>query len=61
MEIGIIEQRRSTHLKNLKCHEPWKPSITIIKAAITTMRKKRIFASLLMSNSSEPIFDLGFF
>ncbi len=58
-EIGMIEQRRRTNLKNISPQFPWKPFNTTIVPAKKSMRIKRIFERKFISSSTRPIFDLG--
>jgi len=57
----MIEQRRSTNLKNIRPQFPWNPFNTTMVPAKKSMRMKRILDKKLISWSIRPIFDYGEF
>jgi len=58
-EIGMIEQSKSTNLKNINPQFPWNPFKTTIVPAKKSIKINRIFDRKLISSSIKPTLDQG--
>lgn len=58
-EIGMIEQSKSTNLKNINPQFPWNPFKTTIVPAKKSIKMNRILDKKFISSSINPTLDQG--